>query len=101
MSKMIPSLHRKSTNPLISAGLCDELPDLGNGNITVTGQTEGSDATYTCNDGYQLTGGNSIRTCVDTGMWSGQEPTCLRMKNPFIMCIHLQVKYVPREFYHV
>ena len=82
----------QSTDSLISAGLCDGLSDLGNGTITVTGQTEGSNATYICDDGYQLTGGNSIRTCVDTGMWSGQEPTCLRMKNAFLMCTHLQVK---------
>ena len=79
MGKMIPS----SLLTLISAGLCDKLPNLGNGNIMVTGQTEGSNATYTCDDDYQLTGGNSTRTCMDTGMWSGEEPTCSRMKNAF------------------
>ena len=104
MGKMIPSLHRKSTDPLISAGLCDELPVPDNGTVMMTGQTQGSNATYTCNDSYQLTGGNSTRTCMDTGLWSGEEPTCLRMKNPFVMCTHLHkvtVKYVSREFYHV
>ena len=80
----------QSTDSLISAGLCANLTNPGNGTIMVTEQTEGSDATYTCNKGYQLTDGNRTRTCMDTGMWSGQKPTCLRMKNAFLMCTHLQ-----------
>ena len=60
--------------------------------MVVMNATEGSNATYTCDGGYQLTGGNQTRTCMDTGMWSGEEPTCLRMKNAFLMCTHLQVK---------
>ena len=93
MGKMIPSLHRKSTDPLISAGLCDELLlDIDNGTVMMTGRTQGSNATYTCNDSYQLTGGNATRTCMDTGLWSGEEPTCLRMKNAFV---HITSKICP------
>ena len=73
---------------ILSAGLCDELSDPENGNVNVTrpldtGLTEGSIAAYTCNNGYQLIGGDQTRTCMNTGLWSGEEPTCLRMKNAF------------------
>ena len=87
MGKMIPSLHRKSTDPLISAGSCEKLPDIDNGTIMMPGQlTEGSDANYTCDDDYQLTGGNSTRTCMSNGMWSGQAPNCSRTMDAFILC---------------
>ena len=32
-------------------------------------------ATYTCNTGYTLNGGNT-RTCGSDGAWSGSAPTC-------------------------
>ena len=101
----------QSTDSLISTGLC-ELSELGNGTIMVTNLTEGSGtimetvltegsgpimvtegsvASYTCNDTYQLTG-NESRTCMDDGMWSGEEPTCIRMKNAFVVRTHLQLK---------
>ena len=35
--------------------------------------------------------GNQTRTCINTGLWSGEEPTCLRMRNAFPM--HTSVKY--------
>ena len=80
---------------ILSAGLCDELSDPENGNVNVTrpvdtGLTEGSVAAYTWNNGYQLIGGNLTRTCINTGLWSGEEPTCLCMKNAFP--IHTSVK---------
>ena len=69
----------QSTDSLMSAGLCEELFDPDNGTVMVTSLTKGSVANYTCNgnDTYQLTGSES-RTCMDNGMWSGEEPTCLR-----------------------
>ena len=57
--------------------LCDELSDPPNGGVTLT---EGSIATYHCDDGYQLIG-DEVRRCVD-GEWTGQEPTCIRMSLP-------------------
>ena len=54
-----------------------------------TGLTEGSNAVYTCNSGYKLSGKQErrIRTCMSNGNWSGQEPTCLRMNITFaVMC---------------
>ena len=87
----------QSTDSLISAGFC-ELSELGNGTIMVTNLTEGSGtivatnltegsgtimvtegsvANYACNDNYTLTE-KEIRTCMDNGMLSGPEPTCIR-----------------------
>ncbi len=45
--------------------------------IDVPNTTFGSTATYTCTEGYTLTG-EATRTCQSNGMWSGSEPTCTR-----------------------
>ena len=39
------------------------------------GNTFNSTATYSCDNGYSLDG-DSIRTCLVTGGWSGTAPTC-------------------------
>ena len=62
-----------------SLALCIELSNPDNGDVTWTGLTNGSTATYTCDSGYQLTGYHN-RTCLNTGVWSGQEPICIRKK---------------------
>ena len=50
--------------------------------------TEPSDigvtATYQCNKGFKLNGGDTVRTCVDnistsTGYWNGTAPNCSGM----------------------
>jgi len=62
------------------APLC-EIVDCGilvapvDGTISVPVTTYGSDATYTCDGGAPLSG-DLIRTCQDTGDWSGVEPVC-------------------------
>ncbi|XP_064386381.1 sushi, von Willebrand factor type A, EGF and pentraxin domain-containing protein 1-like isoform X2 [Halichondria panicea] len=33
-------------------------------------------ATYSCSNGYTLTGGDTTRVCVSGGSWSGSTPTC-------------------------
>ncbi len=56
--------------------------DPTNGIITFTGETSGfmTMATYSCNPGYGLSGGDSVRTCtsssVGAGEWTGTSPTC-------------------------
>ena len=35
-----------------------------------------SEAVYTCNTGHVLLG-ESLRRCLDDGVWSGNEPTCV------------------------
>ena len=67
---------------------CSELSDPANGIVIWTGLTTGSLAAYACDNGYQFTG-ERIRTCMSNGTWSGQDPTCIRKKNAFVMCTHL------------
>ena len=58
---------------------CGSLNNPANGQVSHTaGTTEGQNATYSCNTGYNLMGDNT-RTCQATGEWSGSEPTCERM----------------------
>ena len=38
----------------------------------------GTNATHTCNEGFILLIGPEIRTCQDTGRWSGFIPVCRR-----------------------
>ena len=64
--------------------MCDKLPDPTNGVVTWNDLTEGSVATYHCDNGYELIG-DDTRRCVD-GEWTGQEPTCIRMSLPHIAC---------------
>lgn len=32
--------------------------------------------TYTCENGYESTGGSLQRTCLSSGSWSGDDPVC-------------------------
>ncbi len=62
------------------SGACFDLPPLMNGGITYTGGLADSRpvntiATYTCDNGYTLTGG-SFRACQNFRTWSGTAPTC-------------------------
>ncbi len=50
---------------------------INNGQVSTSGTTFMMTATYTCDDGYTLNGGN-IRTCQANEMWSGSDPTCDR-----------------------
>ena len=63
---------------------------LGNGTLTYsTSSVEaiedqydyGTTAIYQCNSGYELTGGDTVRTCTGDGssplgQWNGTAPTC-------------------------
>ena len=57
---------------------CGNLMDPANGAVSLTTTTYNSVATYSCNDGYTLVGDTS-RTCLDDGSWSGTAPTCTGM----------------------
>ena len=57
---------------------CGPLSDPANGDVDLSEGTEfGASAMYSCDDGYILSG-TSTRNCLDTGLWSGVEPTCDR-----------------------
>ena len=57
---------------------CGDLDEPENGEVSLTGTTLGSKATYSCDDGYVLEG-ESRRDCQSNGKWSGKAPTCERM----------------------
>ena len=54
---------------------CGPLDDPANGNVDVPLTEFSGVATYTCVEGYVLSGGNT-RTCQANEMWSGVAPTC-------------------------
>lgn len=62
---------------IFSELLCPELPKPYDGNVSWTGLTPGSTAEYICFTGFKPNG-NTMRTCEIGGIWSGQEPTCLK-----------------------
>ena len=68
------SLFIAFTNAVIE---CEDLPNPENGQVTLSGTTPGSTATYICNNGFMLQGVSS-RNCMDDGEWSGEAPTCVR-----------------------
>ena len=58
---------------------CGTLTNPTNGQVSHTGRTTfGQTATYSCDTGYILVGGNT-RMCQATGVWSGSSPTCQSM----------------------
>ena len=59
---------------------CGELVPPSNGMVSYTsGTLLGSMATYMCDAGYDLVGGDTLHTCGSDGNWSGMEPpNCLR-----------------------
>ena len=54
---------------------CESLGDPDNGQVTVPFTTFGATATYSCNEGFILSG-SLTRTCDSTGAWSGTAPNC-------------------------
>ena len=68
--------------------MCATLSNPGKGQVAVNNHTVGSIATYTCNNGYNITGEN-LRLCEQngtTGQWTPEEPTCSRK----LMLSHVQ-----------
>ncbi len=63
-----------------AAQQCEQLRDIANGRVSVSGVIIGSTATYTCNKGYFLVG-SSTRRCQTNAEWSGEEPFCKRKVN--------------------
>ena len=64
--------------PICRIVRCGGLNDPSNGQVRITNDVPGSTATYTCNSGYTLVGGET-RTCQNDGTWSGSAPTCTRI----------------------
>ena len=66
---MPPQLHH------FSAVDCGCLRSLENGIIVFDDTTYNSEASYSCNPGYILTG-NEMRICSGSGVWNGTIPIC-------------------------
>lgn len=70
----IPPLNRIKCVPATS---CAHLEPPVNGFITYTNNRSiGSEAHYSCNESYQLSSGNRIRTCSEKATWTGNAPEC-------------------------
>ena len=50
-------------------------PSYGSISVILDNPEPGDTVTFTCNDGYNLLGSDS-RTCLSTGLWSGETVTC-------------------------
>ncbi len=68
---------------------CPALTNPDNGVVTLPNNNLESTATYTCDNGYTLTGDTTTRTCQANGMWSGSDPTCTRKFNALAIEISL------------
>ncbi|XP_078664783.1 sushi, von Willebrand factor type A, EGF and pentraxin domain-containing protein 1-like [Branchiostoma floridae x Branchiostoma belcheri] len=65
------------TQPSCSALECPELDAPLNGETT-GGTSVGSFLIFFCKEGFDLTGGDFMRTCQNDQTWSGTQPTCER-----------------------
>ena len=59
--------------------ICPSLTPPTNGSVEINegGRDVGSEATYDCDEGFELEGPQR-RTCQSNGAWSGRVPTCKR-----------------------
>ena len=61
---------------------CDELPQLQDGSVVCDYGEDGTASfedvcQYNCDEGFEIIGSSS-RSCLSTGMWSNDAPTCDR-----------------------
>ena len=54
---------------------CPAVTSPANGQVVFSGRTVGSFAKYRCDAGYFIDGPET-RFCLETGSWTGEEPTC-------------------------
>lgn len=54
---------------------CGNLTSPLQGYVSIAESTFGSIANYSCFEGYEIEG-NTTRTCLENGNWSGNDPTC-------------------------
>jgi len=57
---------------------CGTPSTISNGNVSSPSTTYGAEATYTCDDGYNMTNpAEAVRSCSQYGYWFGSLPLCL------------------------
>lgn len=89
---------------VFSAVDCGGLNNPPNGEVDVPQTVFPGMATYTCNSGYSLNGGNT-RNCQFNGMWSGSPPTCTGMwitavsaDSQYQHCAYLTAHYTYKKY---
>jgi len=68
-------IETKTKKSLPNLSACEVTSGPSHGEISVTGNTPRSVATFTCDDGYTLVG-MDILTCQNNNVWSGEFPVC-------------------------
>ena len=76
---------------------CGNLSSPVDGEVSAEGNTFGSQANYSCSEGYVLNG-NSTRMCQADGQWSGSEPRCEGQELLFV-CVYVELGYMLRHVY--
>ena len=79
---------------------CSYPSSILDGNLTLSGLTVGSVATYQCNDGLYLIGPSQIE-CEATGSWSHLPPLCTSKLNAlfvFMFLVNCEVRYTVSAF---
>ncbi|KAG7461968.1 hypothetical protein MATL_G00196770 [Megalops atlanticus] len=71
----LASLKWSRAPPVCEAVTCNEPPFVENADVTVTGKTYLSVASYTCREGYRLQGPAKV-SCEASGQWSDPVPLC-------------------------
>ena len=72
---------------------CPPLNNPANGEVSVSGLSVGSTASFSCNFGYVLRG-SAVLECGARGIWSAPDPTCERKLNVHIILAY----YHNRDF---
>lgn len=62
---------------LFTAGRCVDVGTVKYGTRQGSGNSYGSSVTFSCISGYGMDGSGQ-RTCQQSGVWSGQQPRCVR-----------------------
>ena len=62
---------------LFTASRCVDVGTVKYGARQGSGTSYGSSVSFSCNSGYAIVG-STQRTCQQGGIWSGQQPRCVR-----------------------
>lgn len=61
----------------LTAGRCVDVGTVKYGTRQGSGTSYGSTVSFSCNSGYDIVG-SAQRTCQQSGVWSGEQPRCVR-----------------------
>ena len=67
--------------------MCPPVEPIANGRVVVSGSGLSDSATYSCNEGYVLFHGYTVRRCTGDLEWDGYVGICKR-KNQSFSCLH-------------